>query len=258
MTAWSGVAESYRLSFAGLCAGTIERLLADTCGPQHLDVGCGTGDLAREAADVGRFVIASDADLDMVAVTRSVHSAVIHAALPRLPFSSNQFDAVTANFVVNHVADPRAAMWELARVVRPGGRVAATIWPARKTAWRKTAWGELVQDAFTAAGVVPTASQRLSPEVDFERSVAGLVALFEEAGLNPVLTDNLEWDWEISVDDLWRGVAGGVATVGRTFMAQTPTVQVAAEHEFRKRARSVCDGRMLRVANEAAYVVGSK
>ena len=47
-----------------------------------------------------------------------------------LPFADGTFHAVTANFVVNHVPDPRGAVRDLARVLRPGGRVAMTIWPA--------------------------------------------------------------------------------------------------------------------------------
>ncbi|MEV4766482.1 methyltransferase domain-containing protein [Micromonospora chokoriensis] len=51
------------------------------------------------------------------------------AALPRLPFTSGSFDAAVANFVINHVGDPRAAVDELRRVVRPAGWIAVTIWP---------------------------------------------------------------------------------------------------------------------------------
>lgn len=121
MGTWTAVAQAYRHSFATLCAGTLDRLLADTCGGHHLDVGCGTGELAARAATGGRSVVATDADPDMVAIAATRHAAVLQASLPALPFDDGRFDTVTANFVVNHVPDPRAAMAELARVVRPGG-----------------------------------------------------------------------------------------------------------------------------------------
>lgn len=144
-------------------------------------------------------------------------------------------------------------MSELAPVVRPGGRVAATIWPAQRTAW-----GALVNEAFTAANVVPIPGQHLSADLDFERSVAGLRGLTEAAGLLPVLAIELHWEWRISVDALWRGIAGGVATAGKTFMSQGPDVQASAEHEFRERAATVADDGMLRLPNTAAYVVATR
>lgn len=132
----SRVADAYRQSFGTLCEGTVERLLLDTSGLRHLDVGCGAGTLAARAASLGREVVAVDADPGMVAVAAEVvPRRLMQGALPDLPFRDDEFDVVTANFVVNHVADPRAAMRELARVTRPGGSVAATIWPARPSAW---------------------------------------------------------------------------------------------------------------------------
>ncbi|NUR17069.1 MAG: class I SAM-dependent methyltransferase [Dermatophilaceae bacterium] len=158
--------------------------------------------------------------------------AVLHAALPDLPFGNGTFDAVTANFVVNHVADPRAAVRELARVVRPGGRLALTIWTSRTPDWSR-----LVAEAFGAAGVVPLPDQRLGPELDFPRSVEGLGALVSSADLAPVVRTELPMRWTVGVDALWGGIAGGVGVAGRTFLAQTPAVRAAAEARF-GRARS--------------------
>lgn len=118
------MAEAYRSSFATLCAGTIDQLLDDTHGSQHLDVGSGTGELARRAQALGRAVMAVDSDAEMVAMTAHQHTgATLLASLPDLPVR-RRFDAVTANFVVNHTADPRAGVREHARTVRP-----AVAWP---------------------------------------------------------------------------------------------------------------------------------
>ncbi len=148
MAKWSGVADAYRSSFGTLCEGTVERLLRDTSGLHHLDVGCGSGTLASRAAATGREVVALDADPDMVAVSEEVlPGRVVRGAVPDLPFADGEFEIVTANFVINHVPDPLAALRELARVARPGGQVAATVWPAERNAW-----GALVSDAFESAG----------------------------------------------------------------------------------------------------------
>ncbi|WP_195908258.1 class I SAM-dependent methyltransferase [Nostocoides sp. HKS02] len=253
MGTWSGVADAYRESFATLCAGAIERLLADTSGERHLDVGSGTGALAARADALGRKVIAIDADPEMVAVSTAVAGGrVVEGSLPDLPFDDNAFDAVTANFVINHVPDPRAGMRELARVVRPGGRVAATIWPSQPAEW-----AVLVAGAFSAAGVIPIPGQRLSADLDFERSVAGLRGLAEAAGLEAITATELKWDWDISVDALWGGIAGGVATVGQTFLAQMPEVQASAEREFREAATALAPEGILRLSTTAVYVVAT-
>ena len=253
VSTWSGVGDAYRASFATLCGGTIERLLADTSGSRHLDVGSGTGTLAARAVALGRTVVAIDADPEMAEVSSAVApGSVVEGSLPDLPFDDNAFDAVTANFVVNHVRDPRAAMRELARVVRLVGRVAATIWPAEPAEW-----AVLVAGAFSAAGVIPIPGERLSADVDFERSVAGLRGLAEAAGLEAITATTLTWDWEISVDALWSGVAGGVATVGRTLLAQTPQVQTSAEREFREAAAPLTRDGVLRLSSTAAYVVAT-
>ena len=121
-------AESYEVSFGTLCSGTVERMLADTSASGgeigHLDLGCGTGGLAAAAVERGRDVTVVDSDPAMVARTRK-----------RVPLGSGTFDVVTANFLVNHLPDSRRGMAEIARVLRPGGRAAVTIWPTGSLAW---------------------------------------------------------------------------------------------------------------------------
>lgn len=254
MSRFDGVADAYRASFATLCAGSVYRLLDDAPGPRLLDVGSGTGGLASAARDLGRSVVAVDADPDMAALTgAAVPGRALVAALPDLPFGDGAFDAVTANFVVNHVPDPRAAVRELARVVRPGGRVALTSWPAAPTAW-----GELVSRVYAEAGVVPLAGTRLPPELDFERSTDGLRGLTEAAGLEVVVAEELRWTWTIGVEPLWTGVSGGVGVAGATYLAQAPDVRAAIADGLRGEAARVAPDGVLRFPVAAAYVVAAR
>ena len=104
----------------------------------------------------------------------------------------------------------------------------------------------------------PFGGSRLSPELDFARSVDGLRTLTEQAGLQAVQACELHWEWPVGVDALWRGIAAGVATVGQTFRAQAPRVRVAAEGEFRRAAGRVSDAGVLRFPSRAAYVVARR
>jgi len=109
--------------------GTRELLAAAELGPglHLLDVGCGLGASARLAADeFGVFVDAADASgavLDR-ARARGEHARIRwrEAALPTLPYADASFDAVLAECVLS-TTDRPAALVEIHRVLRPGGRL---------------------------------------------------------------------------------------------------------------------------------------
>jgi hypothetical protein len=51
-TSWDGVSDAYRRSFGTVCAGSVNRLVSDADGQDHLDVGCGTGELVDAGLSV--------------------------------------------------------------------------------------------------------------------------------------------------------------------------------------------------------------
>jgi len=111
-------------------------------GDRLLDLGCGFGRHAYEAARRGADVVALDAGLGEVENVASVFAAMVEAdeldpAVVRLasvqgdglhlPFGDAAFDRVICSEVLEHLVDDRAAMGELARVLRPGGTMAVTV-----------------------------------------------------------------------------------------------------------------------------------
>ncbi|RKR90372.1 methyltransferase family protein [Micromonospora pisi] len=115
----------------------IRRTLADGLGDLHgrniLDVGCGTGDDARELAEMvgpGGQVTGTDVSAAMVdeAQRRSAGSALPVTFrvddVRNLAAADGTFDAVRAKLVLMHCADIDAAARELVRVTRSGGRIA--------------------------------------------------------------------------------------------------------------------------------------
>lgn len=155
-------------------------------GDRLLDLGCGFGRHAYEAARRGARVVAFDyADAELKEV-RNTFDAMIGAGEvaarsflgpvrgdgTRLPFPDGCFDRVIASEVLEHIDDDRAAVAELARVLRPGGTLAVTVpafWPEQVCWW--------LSDEYHAPKV-PGGHVRIYRERD-------LRALLRAAGLQP-------------------------------------------------------------------------
>jgi len=95
-------------------------------GDRVLDACCGTGDLAVEAERRGGRVVGLDFSPKMLERARKKSGAVewIQGDALALPFPDGDFDAVTVGFGVRNLADLESGLKELARVLRPGGKLA--------------------------------------------------------------------------------------------------------------------------------------
>lgn len=143
---WAGRAEAFRDSFAKLCAHTAPALLdAAGAGPgaRLLDVGTGSGTVAAAACARGARVSAVDAEPGMVALAQRAapEAEVSMAVLPDLPFAPGAFDAVVANFVINHVGRPADAVAALRTVTRPGSWYCPTTHCWRRPRDSLAGWG---------------------------------------------------------------------------------------------------------------------
>jgi SAM-dependent methyltransferase len=244
---WAGRATAYQDSFAALCAHPAGALLdaaAVKARDRLLDVGTGTGTVAALAWSRGAKVVAVDAEPSMLELAHSRVPAVEfhHAALPQLPFTDDSFDAAVANFVINHVGDPMAAIRELQRVVRPGGRIAATIWP-----YPSPPAQQLWTTIFDAAGVDrPTDLPRLAPDKDFPRTNDGLSNLFRHAGLTDVGCDSIAWSHHTDPDSWWNGPANGIGTPGLVMQSQDPSTinRIRTQYDQHTAAYRDADGQL--------------
>jgi|SRR4051812_10227829 ubiquinone/menaquinone biosynthesis methyltransferase len=110
------------------------RLTAQSgAGPSSrvLDLACGTGDIAFALADRGADVIGLDVTFRMIELARAKAAARPPAGRPRfltadmmaLPFADGSFDVVTTGYGIRNVPRIDPAIAEIARVLRPGGRL---------------------------------------------------------------------------------------------------------------------------------------
>jgi ubiquinone/menaquinone biosynthesis C-methylase UbiE len=130
-------AETYEAAFVPSLFAHLASHLVDAAevaeGDRVLDVACGTGIVARTAAErvgpTGR-VVGLDLNEAMLTVARRVRPDLDwrQGDAASLPFPNDSFDVALCQSGLMFVPDPAAAVGELARVVQPGGRVAAQVW----------------------------------------------------------------------------------------------------------------------------------
>ncbi|KQQ20898.1 ubiquinone biosynthesis methyltransferase UbiE [Rathayibacter sp. Leaf299] len=129
------VAPAYDLTNTVLSAGNdhlwriaTTRAVNPAPGERILDVAAGTGTSSASLARSGAHVVAADFSPGMIAVGRTRQAGddrieFVQADAMDLPFEDESFDAVTISFGLRNVAEPRTALAEFFRVVKPGGRV---------------------------------------------------------------------------------------------------------------------------------------
>jgi SAM-dependent methyltransferase len=257
-TRWRGVAAAFDVSFGRLCAGAIPHMvrgLPAGPAPTHvLDAGTGTGNLAAALSDAGHRVTAVDAEPTMVdfAAPRRPDVTFLHAALPYLPFADHRFDAALAGFVLDHVDHPRRAVRELARVTRAGGTVRVSVWPAAPPSRLSRLWDEVV----ARSGAHRPAGGGSVPQDDLAGDPRGLRRLLADAGLVGVTVSAVSWTFRVPAQDLWTGVEAGLATVGRTYLAQDPVTRRAMRAAYDDLTGGEADG-VLRLPATALLASGS-
>jgi demethylmenaquinone methyltransferase/2-methoxy-6-polyprenyl-1,4-benzoquinol methylase len=91
-------------------------------GSVVLDLGCGTGDLCRDVDRAAYLAIGFDLSRGMLAAART-EAPLVQADVVRLPVGDAAADGVTCGFTLRNLVDLDAFFAEVARVVRPGGRI---------------------------------------------------------------------------------------------------------------------------------------
>ncbi len=141
--------------------------VSDLAGTLVLDGGCGMGRYLRVAGESGATVVGMDlsraveAARDLTADWPDV--SVVQGDLLRLPFAEGSFDHIYSLGVLDHTPDPRLAFLGLAKLLKPGGRIAIWVYPRERPAL------ETIMDAHRAIsrrlplGVLMAMSRLMAP-----------------------------------------------------------------------------------------------
>jgi SAM-dependent methyltransferase len=222
-------------------------------GISLLDAGCGAGLLSLLASLRGAQVAALDASPALAAIARRrVPGADVREGdLEALPFRDDTFDAVAAVNSVFYAADMDAAMRELVRVVRPGGRVVVT------------AWGPPERCEFLAA-VMPALSALLPPPPPGTppphpgalAQPGALAAVLERAGLRVLKEGEVACPFVFSSTEVsWR--ANSSAGVNQAAIGQSGEAAVRAVYAAADRAHMRPDG-SIRYENVFLWIAGER
>lgn len=147
---------------------------ADLQGATVLDAGCGMGRYLRVAAELGAAQVVGVDLSRAVAAARELTAEfpqvrVAQADLFRTPFAAASFDQIYSLGVLDHTPDPRRAFLELARLLKPGGRIAVWVYHRERPAL------ERIMDAHRAVsrrlplGVLVALSRLMAPVGGFKR-----------------------------------------------------------------------------------------
>jgi len=185
------------------------RAVGPVAGRRLLDVASGTGLVAAELVRAGASeVVGLDQSQEMLAGARARLArqpelarrvTLVRGEAERLPFAESSFDGLTFTYLLRYVDDPGATMAELARVLKPGGRIGMVEFgvpssPPLRTLWRAYTraglplLGRLASPAWLEVG------RFLGPSIEsFHGRYPDLRGLWEAAGIDAVGTRQMSF-----------------------------------------------------------------
>ena len=177
-------------------------------GQRILDVATGTGLVARGLARRGASVVALDQSEDMLAGARarlaqqpdlSEKITLVQGEAEHLPFADAEFDALTFTYLLRYVDDGAATMRELARVVKPEGRIGMVEFGVPPAAPLRALWRIHTRAVLPAAGRVVSPAwyevgRFLGPNIEqFHAREPDLERLWRQAGIEQIRTRNMSF-----------------------------------------------------------------
>ena len=207
------VAERYDLTNDVLSLGqtrlwrrAVAQAVAARPGERVLDLAAGTGSSSLPFVAAGAQVVAADFSLGMLRVGKRAHPALdlLAGDALRLPFADAAFDAVTISFGLRNVSDVDAALTEMARVTRTGGRLVVCEFSHPTWAPFRTVYTEYLMRA------LPSVARRVSSNPDAYVYLAESIRAWPD---QQALSRRVAASGWTAVG--WRNLSGGIVALHR-------------------------------------------
>lgn len=171
-------------------------------GQRVLDLAAGTAVSTVELTKSGAWCVAADFSVGMLAAGAARDVPKVAADATRLPFADDVFDAVTISFGLRNVVDTQAALREMARVTRPGGRLVVCEFSTPTNGQFATVYKEYLMRA------LPRVARAVSSNPEAYVYLAESIRAWpDQEGLAQQLT---QAGW---VGVRWRNLTGGIVAL---------------------------------------------
>lgn len=195
------------------------KAIAPRKGMRVLDLAAGTGTSSAAIAKHGAHVVAADFSEGMLAEGRKRHGEnelieFVFADATALPFEDNSFDAATISYGLRNVSEPRRALAEMFRVVKPGGRIVIAEF--------STPPSQLVRAPYNLYGryVLPRVAGLMNSE-----AADAYRYLNESIEQWPTQTELAAWMREAGFERVaYRNLTFGIVALHRGFVPRTKAV----------------------------------
>lgn len=210
-----------------------------------LDVGCGTGALTATICTRcdPASVVGCDAAEAFVAYAKGnvmdARASFLVAGADELPSRVGGFDCIVSGLVLNFLLDPKQAVGNMGKRLRPRGTLAAYVWDyAGGLEFLRHFWEEATASDPGAAAL--DEGTRFSP-----CDAAALASLFRDAGLEPVDTRVLDIATDFAdFDDYWRPFLGGTGPAPSYVASLDPVQRDSLRQRLAQRIPTGVDGRI--------------
>ena len=234
---WQTRAAEYDLWLGQITRNGTEDLLdaaGVSAGSKVVDIACGPGYVAGAAAARGAHALGLDISPAMVAEAKINFPGADFKIgnAEHLDLTDNSVDAAICAFGLLHFADADRAIGEVARILKPGGRYAFSVWCSTDNhEFFRLVWGAIAKYGDLKADV-PTGPDafRFSDSIECERTL-------KEYGFLDVKTREIEFSWTAtSIDAILDMVNRSTVRTPMMLDAQTPEARNAIEMGIRERA----------------------
>jgi SAM-dependent methyltransferase len=232
----SGIAyERFMGRWSTLVAQEFLNWLAITPARSWLDVGCGTGSLTKLILETyqPKEIISIDSSGDFIShAQRSIANPSVHFKVglaQSLELDSNSIDTVVSGLVLNFVPQPKAAILEMLRVAKPGGKIGIFLWDYADGM-------QMLRYFWDAAVELDNNANEFDEGIRFPLCQEGqLESLIREVGLKQVEATPIEVKTVFkNFDDYWQPFLGNVGPAPNYTMSLNQKDRQKLEVKLRK------------------------